>query len=114
MGVPSYNITKPLFFEKKEHAGWDPKSQTFILNDIPKEIKTLLKKAGFKKKDLKSKETALAIYEILLREVEYDAMQATRSIGNFGLRSSGNLNNSRTNLDDSRVMSISNFQQIVT
>ena len=72
--MPSYNISRPISFEKKEHAGWDPMSQTFILADIPKEIKTLLKKAGFKKKDLKSKETALAIYEILLREVEYDAV----------------------------------------
>jgi hypothetical protein len=44
------------------------------MSEIPKEIKTLLKKAGFKKKDLKSKETALAIFEILLREVEYDAL----------------------------------------
>ena len=42
-------------------------TQTFFLGEIPKEIKTLLKKAGFKKKDLKMKETALAIYEILLR-----------------------------------------------
>jgi ketol-acid reductoisomerase len=74
VGVPVHNISKPLSFEKKEHAGWDPKTQTFIMNEIPKEIKTLLKKAGFKKKDLKSKETALAIYEILLREVEYDAL----------------------------------------
>ena len=78
-----------------------------------------MKKAGFKKKYLKSKETALAIYEILLREVEYDALQATKNIGKFGgtLRSSGGLNSSDimgkryqgTNLDDSRVMSISNF-----
>lgn len=121
MGNPSYSISRPLSFEKKEHAGWDPKTQTFILNEIPKEIKQLLKKAGFKKKYLKSKETALAIYEILLREVEYDALQATKSIGKFGngvsLRTSGGLNNSDimgkryqgTNLDESRVMSISNF-----
>ena len=74
MGNPSYNISRPIIFEKKDHAGWDPVSQTFLLNDIPKEIKNLLKKAGFKKKDLKQKETALAIYEILLREVEYDAL----------------------------------------
>ena len=40
----------------------------------------MLKKAGFKKKDLKKKETALAIYEILLREVEFDNLQ-TKSIG---------------------------------
>ena len=80
MGNPAYGISRPLTFEKKEHAGWDPMTQTFIMSDIPKEIKTLLKKAGFKKKDLKSKETALAIYEILLREVEYDALQASRSM----------------------------------
>ena len=74
----------------------------------------MLKRAGFKKKDLKSKETALAIYEILLREVEYDALQATRTIGIFGRTGSNNLNSSDlmgrkplgTNLDDSRVMSI--------
>ena len=67
LGNPSYNISRPVSFAKKEHAGWDPMTQTFILGEIPKEIKTLLKKAGFKKKDLKMKETALAIYEILLR-----------------------------------------------
>ena len=80
-------------FEKKEHAGWDPLTQTFIMSEIPKEIKTLLKKAGFKKKDLKSKETALAIFEILLREVEYDALQASRSLLSFNpnnIRASGN------------------------
>jgi len=60
-------------FERKEHAGWDPVSQTFILNEVPKEIKILLKKAGFKKKDLKKKETALAIYEVLLRGIEFES-----------------------------------------
>ena len=122
LGNPSYNISKPLSFAKKEHAGWDPVSQTFLLNEIPKEIKTLLKKAGFKKKDLKSKETALAIYEILLREVEYDALQATRSMGSFGALRQSNLNTSEvygkrhlgTNMDDSRVMSVSNFHAIIT
>jgi hypothetical protein len=74
LGNPSYGISRPSTFEKKEHAGWDPITQTFIMSDIPKEIKSLLKKAGFKKKDLKSKETALAIFEILLREVEYDTL----------------------------------------
>ena len=74
LGNPAYNISRPLTFEKKEHAGWDPKTQTFIMSEIPKEIKTLLKKAGTKKKDLKSKDTALAIFEILLRQVEYDAL----------------------------------------
>lgn len=43
------------------------------MNAVPKEIKLLLKKAGFRKKDLKSKETALAIYEILLKEIDFDS-----------------------------------------
>lgn len=72
LGNSSYDISKPLSFERKEHAGWDPISQTFILNEVPKEIKMLLKKAGFKKKDLKKKGTALAIYEILLREIDFE------------------------------------------
>jgi hypothetical protein len=110
-----------LTFEKKEHAGWDPITQTFILSDIPKEIKTLLKKAGFKKKDLKSKETALAIYEILLREVEYDALQASRSmLTGFNMRLGNSLNGSDSYgkkqsliMDDSRMMS-QNFHGIAT
>ena len=47
-----------------------------MLNTVPKEIKLLLKKAGFKKKDLKSKETALAIYEILLKEIDLERGKA--------------------------------------
>jgi hypothetical protein len=91
-----------LTFEKKEHAGWDPLTQTFIMSEIPKEIKTLLKKAGFKKKDLKSKTTALAIFEILLREVEYDAIQASRSLlsmNKANIKIGGmNLSNSKGNM----------------
>ncbi len=102
MGNPGYNISRPLTFEKKEHAGWDPKTQTFIMSEIPKEIKTLLKKAGTKKKDLKSKDTALAIFEILLRQVEYDALQASRSLltlNTTNIRSSAiNSNNSKGSL----------------
>ena len=72
VGIDNPEISKPNFFERKEHAGWNPSTSTFALNEVPKEIKLLLKKAGFKKKDLKSKETALAIYEILLREIDFD------------------------------------------
>jgi hypothetical protein len=72
------------------------------MSEIPKEIKTLLKKAGFKKKDLKSKETALAIFEILLREVEYDTLQASRSLltlNSANMRATGiNSNNSKGSL----------------
>jgi hypothetical protein len=82
------------------------------MSDIPKEIKSLLKKAGFKKKDLKQKETALAIYEILLREVEYDALQASRSLITININTNKQMNQSGsrghlfTNQDDSRVMSM--------
>ncbi len=72
------------------------------MSELPKEIKTLLKKAGFKKKDLKSKETALAIFEILLREVEYDTLQASRSLltlNSANMRATGiNSNNSKGSL----------------
>ena len=54
-------IGVPKNFEKKEHTGWDPVTLTFNLHEIPKDIKVLLKKAGFKKKHLKSKDTALAL-----------------------------------------------------
>jgi hypothetical protein len=40
-----------------------------------------LKKAGFRKKDLKTKETALAIYEILLREIELDGINPKNVVG---------------------------------
>lgn len=59
------------------------------MNTVPKEIKLLLKKAGFKKKDLKSKETALAIYEILLKEIDFERGKAMLKAN----RSSFNSNN---------------------
>ena len=64
---------------------------------VPKEIKMLLKKAGFKKKDLKKKETALAIYEILLKEIEIDSSNPQNLIGGFkgGVRTSSDLNSNR-------------------
>jgi len=72
-------ISKPVYFERKEHAGWDPVTQTFILNEVPTEIKQILKKAGFKKKDLKQKDTALAIFEVLLQEVDLENMGPAHS-----------------------------------
>eukprot|EP00350_Pseudokeronopsis_sp_OXSARD2_P011232 CAMPEP_0170564854 /NCGR_PEP_ID=MMETSP0211-20121228/75283_1 /TAXON_ID=311385 /ORGANISM="Pseudokeronopsis sp., Strain OXSARD2" /LENGTH=203 /DNA_ID=CAMNT_0010884857 /DNA_START=14 /DNA_END=625 /DNA_ORIENTATION=- len=72
VGVQNLEIGRPTTFSKEEHAGWDPISQTFIINELPKDIKVMLKKAGFKRRDLKNKETALAIYEILLKEVNFE------------------------------------------
>lgn len=46
-----------------------------------------MKKAGFKKKDLKSKDTALAIYEILLKDIDFD--NGPKS-SNLALRTSSN------------------------
>ncbi|CDW79346.1 neural wiskott-aldrich syndrome protein [Stylonychia lemnae] len=105
LGNQNYDITRPLLFERKEHAGWDPVTQTFILNEVPKEIKILLKKAGFKKKDLKKKETALAIYEVLLRGIEFDSSKGQLKSG----RTSSNLNNkdflsNRFSNEDSRIL----------
>ena len=65
---------------------------------MPKEIKLLLKKAGFKKKDLKSKETSLAIYEILLREVEFDNLGGSKAFSND--RTNSNLNDKMKGIHD--------------
>lgn len=64
---------------------------------VPKEIKMLLKKAGFKKKDLKKKETALAIYEILLKEIEFDSSTVKTLGGGLktGIQTSSDLNSNR-------------------
>mmetsp|Transcript_41555 Transcript_41555/g.30546 ORF Transcript_41555/g.30546 Transcript_41555/m.30546 type:complete len:252 (-) Transcript_41555:603-1358(-) len=79
VGAQNLDIKRPTSFSKEEHAGWDPITQTFILNELPKDIKILLKKAGFKRRDLKNKETALAIYEILLKEVNFENKEKSSS-----------------------------------
>lgn len=66
----------------------------------------LLKKAGFKKKDLKKKETALAIYEVLLRGIEFDNTKSQIKIGG---RTSSNMNSkdflsNRHSNEDSRMI----------
>ena len=59
-------------FLRKQHNGWDPITQTFNIKEFPSEFKLILKKAGFKKKHLKKKETAIVIYEYLLKHTEIE------------------------------------------
>lgn len=80
------------------------------MNEVPREIKILLKKAGFKKKDLKKKETALAIYEILLREIDFDTTNNPKTLGALktGGRTSSNVNSkdfisNRMSHEESRI-----------
>ena len=70
-------MSRPHIFVRKQHNGWDPISQTFNVKEFPTEFKIILKKAGFKKKHLKKKETAIVIYEYLLKnkDVEEDMLQ---------------------------------------
>ena len=76
-----YEISGPLGFYKREFKGWDPISQTFNHNEIPNEIKSLLKKAGLRKKDLKKKDTALLVFEILLKETDcYSLINNSKSL----------------------------------
>ena len=70
-------------FERKEHAGWDPLTQTFILKEVPTQIKQMLKRAGFKKKDLRKQKTALAIFEVLLKEMDQE------NNGKYGAKGGG-------------------------
>ena len=42
------------------------------IKEFPSEFKLILKKAGFKKKHLKKKETAIVIYEYLLKHTEIE------------------------------------------
>jgi hypothetical protein len=67
-------VSKPMYFAKKEHAGWNPITQTFNIKEMPNSIKNLLKKAGFKKTALKNKETALEIYKMLVEEVDFESL----------------------------------------
>lgn len=84
-----YSISKPISFHKKEYSGWDPVNQIFVLSELPREIKELLKKAGYKKKDLRRKDTALAIYELLVKEIDFN--NVTRMDKKIQARTTSNL-----------------------
>lgn len=64
-------VTKPGFFGMKVYPGWNPVTQTFNLKKMPEQIKTLLRKAGFKKKALKNKATALSIFKNLIMQLDF-------------------------------------------
>jgi hypothetical protein len=42
---------------------------------MPKEIKQMLRRAGIKPKDLRKKETAVQIYELLLKSVDFQQVK---------------------------------------
>lgn len=65
-----------------------------------------MKKAGFKKKHLKKKETALAIYEVLLRGIEFDTIKTQIKGGQGHGRTSSGLTNdfNRLSNDDTRAL----------
>lgn len=55
----------PRGFEKTSHIGWDPSKNTFIMNQVPDDVKSLLRRHKIKKKYLKDKKLAPEIFNIL-------------------------------------------------
>ena len=49
---------RPGFFGRREYQGWDPVRHCFNLQEMPKSVKALCRKAGIKPKQLKKPETA--------------------------------------------------------
>ncbi len=68
------HISKPTTIERTSNAGWDPINQNFKLDELPKELKQLLRRAGITKKDLKEKAIALMVYEILINPTQLDSI----------------------------------------
>ena len=69
-----YNVGKPYGFERTSASGWDPVRQRFNLDEMPKELKDMLKTAGIPKKDLKNKNVSLLIFEILMNPNQLDSV----------------------------------------
>ena len=67
-------ISKVFNCEQPQSGGWDPVNQCFKIEELPKELKELLKKAGISKKLLRQKEVALAVYEILMNPEQIDSI----------------------------------------
>lgn len=60
-----YEISLPRAFEKTSHIGWDPKKNTFIMDQVPDDVKSLLRRHKIKKKYLKDQKLAPAIFDLL-------------------------------------------------
>ncbi len=60
-----YEISLPRGFVKTSHIGWDPKKNTFLMDQVPDDVKSLLRRHKIKKKYLKDQKLAPAIFDIL-------------------------------------------------
>lgn len=58
-------FSRPISFNKRDTAWYDPLTQKFNLNELPSEIKNLIKQIGYKKKDLINPAKAKPIYDII-------------------------------------------------
>ena len=58
-------ISRPMSFKKSGVSWFDPTTNTFIIDEIPDEIKNIIKQIGFKKKDLQKPEKAKPLYDII-------------------------------------------------
>lgn len=69
-------ITRPQQFTHENHIGWDANNDCFDFSQLSKELKSIFKNAGIRKKDLKDKDTALMIYGAIINGTAPD----TRSL----------------------------------
>ncbi len=59
-------IEKPTNVVHLNHISWDETKKCLDFSKLSKELKSIFKNAGIKKKDLRNTDTALCIYEKLL------------------------------------------------
>ena len=52
----------------ENHIGWDVPNNCFDLSQLSKELKTVFKNAGIRKRDLKDKHTAMIIADAILNQ----------------------------------------------
>ena len=63
--IEHMQISRPQTFTLADTKWFNPLTETFNIDEIPKEVKNLIKEIGYKKKDLKNRETAKKLYETL-------------------------------------------------
>jgi len=61
-------VSRPENSVLENHIGWDHKKDTFDLSQISREMKSIFKNAGIKKKELEDKTTAILIAKSILSQ----------------------------------------------
>lgn len=61
------HLSRPVKVTLRDAEWFDPLTQTFLLDEMPSEIKNLIKQIGWKRKDLLSPLKAKQIYDVLCK-----------------------------------------------